>query len=123
MIVTIVPDPLNQPDWPAIEAMLAPAARGAILDQNEVVWAVYDGPLIGAATARLTSEGFGEVVLIGGTGFRRWIVELEEMVSRWMRDEGMAAMRAYGRKGWARIGRHWNIIESKRDAVSYEKEL
>lgn len=126
MIIGIVPDPEGHPDWPQIEAFLTPAAeRGGVpvLEAGEVVWAVYDGALVGAATARLTVDGFGEVVLVGGRGCRRWIHELDDKIGSAMRDAGMKAVRAYGRNGWARILKDWTVIGDLAGGTGYERAL
>lgn len=125
--IGILPDPTQDPRWNDIEALLEPAAiRGGVpvLDENEVVWVIYDGPaLLGAATARLTYEGFGEVVLVGGRDHRRWIHHLDWMLGHWMRREGMQSMRAYGRKGWVRVLKGWRVIGKEQDAMGYERAL
>lgn len=126
MIIGIVPDPQNHPDWPAIEALLDPAAkRGGVpvLETGELVWVVYDQGLVGAATARLTTAGFGEVVLVGGTDHRRWIHELDARIGAAMRDAGMKSVRAYGRKGWAKVLKNWTVIGADGEAVGYERTL
>jgi hypothetical protein len=125
VIIGIVPEPLNHPDWPAIKAFLEPAAKRGnvpVLETGEQVWAVYDPGLIGAATARLTVDGFGEVVLVGGRDHRRWIHALDEAIGGAMRDAGMRAVRAYGRKGWVKVLKNWNIIHSPL-GVGYERTL
>lgn len=125
MMIGIIPDPLGHPDWPAIKAFLEPAAklgRVPVLEENEVVWAVYDPDLTGAATARLTADGFGEVVLVGGRDYRKWIAGLDRMIGDAMREAGMKSVRAYGRKGWVKVLRDWNIIHSPQ-GVGYEREL
>lgn len=126
MIIGIVPDPLSHPGWPQIEAFLEPAAkRGGVpvLEPGELVWVVYDGSLVGAATARLTTDGFGEVILVGGRGHGRWIHELDEAIGSAMRDAGMKSVRAYGRKGWVRVLKNWTVIGADGAAVGYERAL
>lgn len=127
MNIGVIPDPENHRDWGAIKALLEPAARRGgvpVLEANELVWAVYDGPqLKGAATARLTHEGFGEVVLVGGSDAREWIHQLDWLLCSWMRREGMKSIRAYGRKGWVRVLQGWAVIGSDGEALGYEKTL
>ncbi len=130
MRIGIIADPLSHPDWPQMEAYLNLAAKivgadGQKLDPMHMVWAVYDGPvLMAATTARLTFAGFGEVVLVGGKDHRLWIKPLDEMIGRWMRDEGMASMRAYGRKGWARVLTDWEVCGVREDGLTiYERAL
>jgi len=126
VIVGIIPEPERHPDWPAIKAFLEPAAkRGGVpvLEPDELVWAVYAPELVGAATARLTTDRFGEVILVGGCRHRAWIHELDELIGRWMRDEGMRSVRAYGRKGWVRVLKGWKVIGNEGDATGYERQL
>lgn len=126
MIIGIIPNPLNHPDWPAIKAFLEPAAkRGGVpvLEAGEQVWAIYDPGLIGAATARPTLDGFGEVVLVGGVEHSRWIGQLDELIGRWLRDEGMTSVRAYGRKGWRKVLKEWAMIGESEGVTGYERQL
>lgn len=126
MNIGIIPDPEGHRDWPAIKALLEPAAkRGGVpvLEPHEEVWAIYAPELLGAATARLTSDGFGEVILVGGSDHRRWIHQLDDMIGRWMRDEGMQSVRAYGRKGWMRVLTGWKVIGTEGDATGFERAL
>lgn len=94
-----------------------------MLERHEEVWAIYDPQLVGAATARLTSDGFGEVILVGGKNFPRWIAPLDALIGEWMALEGMKSVRAYGRKGWRRVLKNWTVIGSDGDAVGYERVL
>jgi hypothetical protein len=126
VIIGVVPDPLRHPDWPRIEAFLAPAAeRGGvpILEPGELVWAIYGPELLGAATARLTTDGFGEVILVGGRDHRRWIHQLDEAIGNAMREAGMNAVRAYGRKGWAKVLKNWTVIGDLAAGTGYERTL
>jgi hypothetical protein len=125
--IGILPDPTQDPRWNEIEALLTPAAmRGGVpvLEANELVWIIEQrGQLTGAATARLTHEEFGEVVLVGGVNAREWIHQLDWLLCSWMRREGMKTIRAYGRKGWVRVLQGWAVIGSDGTALGYEKVL
>lgn len=126
MIIGIVPDPLNHPDWPQIKTLLDPAAKRGkvpVLEAGELVWAVYGPDLLGAATARLTTDGFGEVILVGGKNHRRWIHELDARIGVAMREAGMKSVRAYGRKGWVKVLKNWTVIGADGEAVGYERTL
>lgn len=126
MRIGIISDPLNHPDWPQIRKFLVPAAeRGnvPVLEANEAVWAVYAPELIGAATARLTYDDWGEIILSGGVEAKLWAVPLSDRISDWMRDEGMNAVRIYGRKGWARLLSDWQVIGSRNGMTAYERLL
>lgn len=126
MIIGIIADPLSHPDWPQIEAFLDPSAKYGgteILPEGHALWAVYDGlQLVGCATARLTVDDFGEVVLVGGRNAAKWIKALDAMIGNWMRDEGMKTMRAYGRKGWGRLS-GWELLGQQGKFYGYERQL
>jgi hypothetical protein len=119
--------PPDAQDWPRIEAYLKPSADYGdlpVFNPEHAIWAVYDGPqLTGCATARLTTDGFGEVVLVGGEHAAEWIGELDTMIASWMRDEGMTRVRAYGRKGWARVLKNWAVIGAQGKMTGYERTL
>lgn len=129
MNIGILPEPMLWQDWGKIKKYLEGAyertdCTRAFLDPLDVVWVVYelDEP-IGAATACLKYDGVGEVVLVGGTRFREWIADLDQRIGHWMKDEGQKAMRAYGRKGWARILKDWKVMGRKNGLTTYERKL
>ena len=126
MRIGIIADPLTHPDWPAIERLLEPAAkRGGVpvWEPMFALWAVYEDGLIAAATARLTADGHGEVVLLGGKGFARWGAALDSAICGAMKQAGMRAVQVHGRKGWARIFRNYRIIGQRDGIMSYERSL
>lgn len=126
MIIGIIPDPVNHPDWPKIRAFLEPAAKYGdreILRPLEAVWAVYAPELTGAAVASLKSDDTGEISLVGGVDHARWISKLDWMIGGWMRREGMTAVRAYGRKGWRRVLTNWAAVELEDGMTGYERKL
>lgn len=125
MIIGIVADPLSHPDWQGMKAFLEPAARlggHPVLETNEAVWAVYEDGLTAAATARLTTEGIGEIVLCGGREAHRWATALADRICDWFRDEGMKTARIYGRKGWGRL-LGWEVIGATGRTVLFERAL
>ena len=126
MIITDVPYPETQAGWGAIKALLEPAAKRGevpVLEPHELVWVVIDeGQLLGAATTRVT-PGWAEVVLVGGTDHQRWIGELDDLLGRWARDEGKNRLRAYGRKGWARVLKDWTVLGEEQGVTGYERVL
>lgn len=130
MNIGIVPRPTKAREWPQIKVFLEPAAkRGGvpILEQHEEVWTVIDdGELIAAATARILPEELtGEIVLVGGRDFKRWLGHLDWLLAAWFRMEGMKRVRAYGRRGWARFlhALGWVTVSEKDGVIAYEKAL
>lgn len=126
MIIGILPDPETHPDWPAIKAMLEPAAKYGereILRPLEAVWAVYGPHPLGAAVTSLKADGTGEVSLVGGRDHVRWISALDELICSWMRREGVSRVRAYGRRGWKRVLKDWNAVDLNDGTTAYEKVL
>ena len=126
MDIGIIPDPENHRDWEAIKALLEPAAKFGereILRPLEMVWVVYDDELKGAAVASLKMDDTGEVSLVGGTDYRRWIKQLDWLICSWMRREGMSRVRAYGRKGWRKVLTDWEAMTLEDGQTAYEKVL
>lgn len=129
MIISYVPDPQARPDWPVIEAMLAPALSGNELFDPaiDVVWIAYDSrTLFGAATTRLRADGIAELRLVGGARFREWIGPVEEMVSDWARRCGSPKLTSRGRKGWGRFARPFGWVDLGTDdenKMLFEKVL
>jgi hypothetical protein len=113
--------------WPEIAALLQPAADrgdGRIDLDGRQVWTVHDerGNLLAAATTRVTLDGHSEVELVGGRGFRRWLIPLRDLIEAWSRDEGMSAVRAYGRAGWSKV-LGWRVLGVVGGSTVYEREL
>lgn len=124
--IGIVPNPEQHRDWQKIEAFLRPAAdlAGApVLEPWELVWAVYDGELLAAATARLTEIGYGEIILCGGRDAHLWAEPLAARMCEWFRAEGMVAGRIYGRKGWRRLLKDWSVIGEQNGVTGFERVL
>lgn len=120
--------------WPLpltdeIIALLQPAADlgGERIEHGPgwTTWTVHDGPkLVGAAHCRRTVDHAVEVVLVGGSGFRDWIGLLDERIGAWARDEGATVLRAFGRRGWARVlsEQGWSVTSGGRVTI-YERGL
>ena len=118
--------------WPfditdEIERLLQPAANLAdgVIERGPAwtVFTVHDGAeLIAAANVRRTVDGIAEVVLVGGTRFREWLRPLDDTIGKWARDEGCTALRAFGRKGWAKV-LGWQVIGRESGMVGYERAL
>lgn len=130
MRIGIQPRPKKCKQWPQIKAWLEPAAKLGgvpILERHEVTWTIVnEGEVIGAATARiLPDEKLGEVVLVGGKDYKKWIGHLDWLIGCWLKMEGMTAVRAYGRKGWTRelLPLGWRIIGEHDKVTAYERPL
>lgn len=130
MNIGILSDPLSDPAWPQIKALLEPAAKLGgvpILEDNEEVWTVTDGgELLAAATGRICpAERHGEIILCGGADRKRWLGNLEWLLCAWFRAEGMKRAYAYGRKGWtkelSKMG--WEVIGEEKGVTAYQKVL
>lgn len=125
MKIELVYNPLFHPDWRRIANILKPAAALGnipVFEAHHVVWLVTDGDILAAATARLTNDDFGEIVLCGGQDARRWAVALADEISAWMAAEGMKSVRIYGRKGWGRL-LGWPVIGKSRGMTIFERPL
>ena len=127
VLIGIVPDPLAHPDWPQMKAFLEPAARlghhAGLIERNEAVWAVYDGGLKAAATARLTVNNEGEIILCGGIDAKAWARPLADRICDWFTLEGMAVARIYGRKGWLRLLDDWRVVGGANGFTWLERAL
>ncbi len=127
LMIGTYPDAQESKDWPAIEALLRPAAeRGGITIEQGPAWTVWtvhrDGELIAAANVRRTVDREAEVTLIGGKGFREWLKPLDEMIGRWANQEGCKRLIACGRRGWTKhLG--WRIVGQERGVASFERDL
>jgi hypothetical protein len=127
LTIGIFPDVELTAEWPAVRAFLQPAAdlhNGRIELDGHQVWTVHDedARLIAAATTRTTLDGHSEVMLVGGRQFRRWLHPLREVIEAWSRDEGMRAVRAYGRAGWSKV-LGWRVLGVVGGSTVYEREL
>lgn len=126
LTIGIYPDPEASPYWPQIVAFLEPAValgKDPMLSEHEMVWTVHDGPeLLAAATTRVTRDGFAEVMFVGGRDYRRWLKPLDDMIAAWAADEGMSAVRAYGRRGWVRV-LGWDVLGEIGASTIYERRL
>lgn len=117
--------------WPLtltdeIIAFLKPAADlgGETIQHGPgwTCWTIHDGDeLIGAAHCRRTVDHAVEVVLVGGVRSKEWIGRLDELIGAWARDEGALCLRAYGRRGWARVLQGWSA--SHGHITEYRREL
>jgi len=125
LCIGILPNPTSARAWPDIAALLQPAADladGIIALAGRQLWTAYDGRLLAAATTRTTLDGWAEVELVGGRDVRRWLKPLDATIAAWAADEGMTAIRAYGRAGWARL-LGWDVLGIDDGSTVYERKL
>lgn len=94
-----------------------------MLSHWDLVWVVIDDDPMAAATTRITTDGFAEVILVGGKGWQGWIADLSRLICAWAKDEGMASVRAYGRKGWVKILPQlgWRVVGEDNEFTGYER--
>jgi len=114
-------------EWDRIAPLLQAAADqgdGVIDLAGRHVWTCHDdsGRLLAAATTRTTLDGHSEVELVGGHSFKRWLIPLRDKIEAWSRDEGMRAVRAYGRAGWAKV-LGWQVLGVVDGSTVYERRF
>jgi hypothetical protein len=127
MLIGIWPDVQHTREWDRIVPLLQAAADrgdGTIYLDGRQVWTCHDecGNLLAAATTRTTLDGHSEVELVGGHSFKRWLIPLRDKIEAWSRDEGMRAVRAYGRPGWAKV-LGWQVLGVDSGSTVYERRL
>lgn len=102
MQVSYLPEPEKHRLWGEMAALLEPADFGELQD-NELVWIAFDGPvLLGVVTTILWDDGDAQIRCVAGTRFRDWGGPMEATLTRWARDCGAARLTARGRRGWLR---------------------
>ena len=126
MIVSYLPEPEKHPLWEDIKVLLEPATEGAPTPEGELVWIIYDGPVLyAAATTVLCDDGTARLRLAGGYRHKLWAEQLSEVVSAWARDCGATRLTGRGRKGWARYARAfgWDALDEEDGRLNFEKVL
>jgi hypothetical protein len=118
--------------WPHVDsAIRAAMQRGAIgafqpvaqsvLAGRALVWLATDGERIrAAAVTELHATEWRKVCVIvacGGNAMRSWLHLIRE-IEQFAKDEGCAATRIVGRKGWARM-----LKDYRTKRIILEKEL
>lgn len=129
MEIGSVPNPQSWAHWRAAEALLEPArALGgfeAVIEPDELLWAVMDGEnLLACATAWL-GEGYCEIKLVGGRDYRRWLKPLDDMIGAAAAEAGAARLTAWGRAGWTKILRAqgWASLRLDDGSIAYSRQL
>lgn len=84
-------------DWQEIE--------DSVLDGDALLWFAWDGHKIIAAASTSLSKPNGRLICTltacGGENMKQWFPLLEK-IEAYARDEGCDCVRVYGRKGWLR---------------------
>lgn len=103
--------------WPHVEPLIARAARRTGLSHSAdiaaetlqgrgLLWLACEGRTIRAAATTVLTRTDAALVCIltacGGEGMRGFLPLLDG-IEAYARAEGCAALRLYGRKGWARV--------------------
>lgn len=76
-----------------------------ILAGNQLVWIAWDNGISAVATTHKTSIGSKTICTLTacqGYDRERWL-PLFKRIEQYAKDEGCAAMRIFGRKGWERV--------------------
>lgn len=130
MQISWLPEPEKHPLWPAILSLLQPAADygdAPVRCDDELVWIIYDGPVLyAAATTLLWDDGEAELRLAGGHRHKEWAGLLSETVSAWAKSAGAKKLTGRGRRGWSRYARElgWSRLGEDEDGrLIFEKEL
>lgn len=129
MQLSYLPDAEAHPLWPAIYAMLKPAADFGNVEvehPNQIVWIAHEnGTVFGAGTSILWDDGEAELRLAGGCRHREWVPQLSDTVSAWAKSAGARKLTMKGRKGWARYASElgWVALAAEGTGRIYEKEL
>lgn len=105
--------------WPRVEQMLASAISPSdgtmdevlqcIKDQSAQLWVAVDGDTVRAACVTYLMGGCCHIWICAGSQRQDWMKYLE-CIKEWARHHECDRISLRGRKGWARIFRHWKIV-------------
>jgi hypothetical protein len=129
LVICWLPEPERHHLWPAIYALLEPAAKIGgvpVLEEHDLVWLAIDGPtILAAATTRLLKDGQAEIKHVGGGRMKDWFGPFEATLCAWARGCGATAFISRGRKGWGRLNTPlgWAVIGEEAGLTLYEKAL
>lgn len=127
--LSFMPEAQSHPAWPAIEALLKPAADYGDIDvweDGDLVWVAYEGPTIFAAAVTRFLDDEAELRLASGTRLNDWIHLLDAEVTAWARANGAWRIAMRGRKGWGRFASRFGWVASGKDhkgRTMFVKEL
>lgn len=129
MQILHLPDAVTHHLWPAISAILEPAAEGdeVFNPASDVLWLAVENKIVwGAATTRLMEDGTAELRLVAGARFREWIGPMDGLIEQWARKCGAHKLVTFGRKGWVRLARTFGWVVQGQDTDgkwTFEKRL
>lgn len=125
-------DPAKVPSfWPLVKNSLNKALEATelgdlqaleneILGGKQLLWLAFGKHLEAIATTQIVKPYYRKICVVtacSGSNIERWL-PLYERIEKYARDEGCAAMRIYGRKGWERVLNGYHV-----EHVVLEKEL
>jgi hypothetical protein len=129
MIVGFLPDADKSDHWPAIKALLDPAAElGGIeaKEDGDLIWVALENGIVWAAfTVALVAERL-ELKCAGGTRMWRWVPLLDAALTAFAKDTGKSKLQTRGRLGWKRFGDRlgWAFVgNDERGLPVFEKEI
>lgn len=129
MEIAWLPEPERHPLWTEILRLLERGVFSpqAVIDTNDWVWIIYDGPVLrAAATTRLHEDGEACLLLAGGHRFQEWIGLLDETVAKWARSGGANRLTMRGRRGWERFAKRfgWRALGLDDDGlIQFQKDI
>lgn len=118
--------------WPAVRRLIERAVLRTNLNHTAdieydtlhgdgLLWLAWDGAaILAAATTVLVETDADKVCVLTACAGRRMAVWLPllEQIEAWAKREGCGCVRIYGRKGWARVLKHYSV-----EHVILEKDL
>ena len=129
MEFSYLPDATEHPAWPAIKALLQPAADYGDIEpweDGDLVWIAFEGPTIFAAAVTRPLGDEAELRLAAGTRLNEWIHLLDAQVSEWARMNGAYRLTMRGRRGWVRFAKRfgWAVLgQDHKQRTLFEKVL
>lgn len=126
LVIGLWPNPLTNEIITLLKRAADPAGVEIEYGPGWHTWTIHDErELLGAAHTRRTTERIVEVHLVGGREPERWLAELDAQIGAFARDEGAIALRAFGRRGWARLLKKqgWAMLPLDDGGMAYERGL
>lgn len=127
MEVSLVPKEYVEGCWDQIEGYLEGAAKytfgrftvqdikDCITDYDYQLWIAYeDGKIYGAVVTEFVHYPRCKMLSMqfcGGVELKRWKAPMLDILQRWARDTGCAAIEYTGRTGWVKIFKNDNCIK------------